>query len=141
MTYNTNPYNPPNYFSNELPNLTANANELSLANQYYNDGKMFGLWNKGWDVDKALQNGINPNTLVQAQYIKQFEANPLRDVGNIVNVGSQLANLYMGWRNYSMKNDLLKEQLKMAKEQHQMTMDEVNRVKKLRSNLAKFYRS
>jgi hypothetical protein len=120
------------------PTFTSNPTDLASAMKYYNPG-ILGGFGSGFDMSQALADGVSPQTMFEAQYLKSFEPNGLTTFGNVVNAGSQLAGLFMGLDNYFTQKDTLKQNLKMAKENHKVAMDEVARIKNLRKNLNKWF--
>jgi hypothetical protein len=120
------------------PTFTSSQADLAQAMQYYNPG-ILGGFGSGFNTSEALANGVNPQAIFEAQYLKSFEPNGVTTFGNILNAGSQLAGLFMGLDNYFTQKDVLKQNLKMAKENHQVAMDEVARIKSLRKNLNKWF--
>jgi len=64
-----------------------------------------------------------------------FNIEPFKQLNFGINSFATLGNLFLGFKKYN----LAKDQLKLAKQQWNITLDEINRIKNVRDRITKEY--
>jgi len=133
------------YTQPNVPDITTSGQDLSNLTQFEQQPQ--NNWDKftnffqrpNFDYKSALASGASPQDINTYDAMRRMNPTGMQTVSGLVNVGSQLAGLYMGFANYNRKADLFDKQMDMMNYKFGQMKDEVNRVKKVRSKLAKIY--